>query len=205
MSSRLRCNLGGSKGRKYKSGSVSKQTLSDSHLNPSFLFKKMLKNISHTLQASSASLAQIYEKYKHMLSLCVLSEDFLPYSTEKHFSPQGSGQLTFGCCCFPALICHVSKVVTSSRRALDSVLDMVRWRICTKNDFKVMKPGTFILSTRNQKHFYKEKYKSSRNLRRAASHLRGGALPRGWCIPALLLAASLLHVYLGTFVHQNGF
>lgn len=166
----------------------------------------MLKNISHTLQASSASLAQVYEKYKHMSSLYVLSEDFLLYYTEKHFSPQGSGQLTFGCCCFPALICDVSKVVTSCRRlALDSILDMVRWRIRTKNDFKVMKPGTFILSTRNQKHFYKEKNKSSRNLRRAASHLRGGALPRGWCIPALLLAASLLHVYLGTFVHQNGF
>lgn len=71
-------------------------------------------------------------------------------------------------------------------RELDSVLDMVRWRICTKNDFKVIKPGTFILPTRNQKHFYKAKYKSSRNLQRAASLQRGGALPRGWHIPALL-------------------
>lgn len=98
--------------------------------------------------------------------------------------PTGFGQLTFGCCCFSAPICHASRAVTSGW-ALGSVLGTVRWRICTKNDFKVIKPGTFILPTRNQKHFYKEKYKSSRTLRRAASLQSSGVLPRGWYIGAL--------------------
>lgn len=99
---------------------------------------------------------------------------------EKHFSPQGFGQLTFGSWCSPALPCCASRAVMSCW-ALGSVLSTGRWRICTNNDFKVIKPGTFILATRNQKHFSKEKYKSSGTLRRAASHQRSGVLPREWC------------------------
>lgn len=139
-----------------------------------------------TYLTHSKQVLLLWHKFMKNISICRVSghsEDSLPYSTEKHFSLRGFGQLTFGCSCFPALLRQVSKAVMSCW-ALDSALDMARWRICTKNDFKVIKPGTFILPTRNQKHFYKEKYKSSRNLRRAASHQRGGALPRGWRIPA---------------------
>lgn len=74
-----------------------------------------------------------------------------------------------------------------------------RGRICTKNDFKAIKPGTFILATRNQKYFYKEKYKSSGTLRRASSHQRVAFCQGNDAEVLPSLAACPPHVRLGNF------
>lgn len=112
--------------------------------------------------------------------------------------PTGVCQLTFGYCCSAALPCQASRAVVSCW-ALGVLLSMARWRICTKNDCKAIKPGTFILATRNQKHFYKEKYKSSGTLWRADSH-QGVEFCQGSDAEVLpSLAARLPHVSLGNF------
>lgn len=55
--------------------------------------------------------------------------------------------------------------------------------------FKITKAAIFIAAqqVRNQKHFYKEKYRSSRDIWRAATHQRSGIMPSDYyiCIPLI--------------------
>lgn len=125
----------------------------------------------------------LWHKFRKNINICRFYVPFLKIlflTLGETLFPTGVWPVGLRLRCSPALLCHTSRAVISYW-ALGSLLSTGRWRICTKNDFKAIKPGTFILATRNQKHFYKEKYKSSGTLRRAASHQRSGVLPREWC------------------------